>query len=250
MVDYFEEARKQVALDVSGPAEAFNNSENTFVEYRRLPGQRAFKKDSYFFYAACFGKGALLAADACFLDFCRHFLSPKEGIQLFEHRIMTELDAELAKFGQHLNNIHELYLPQKEAFKNFKGSSNFKIELFEEADIKMLYSYPGFNNALQYNLDSARPDVLAAAVFERGKILGLAGASKDSDQFWQIGLDIIPEARERHLGTALVKALAYEIIQRGHIPYYGTWAANIASRRVAHNSGFIPAWVELYSLAL
>ena len=42
--------------------------------------------------------------------------------------------------------------------------------------------------------DDNTPDVLAVAAVSDGEIIGMAGASADSDDFWQIGINVVQEA--------------------------------------------------------
>lgn len=81
--------------------------------------------------------------------------------------------------------------------------------------------------------------------YENGEIAGVAGASNDTDQIWQIGIDVVPEKQKHHVATDIVKIISNEVLKRDKIPYYGTAWSNIASKRVAINSGYKPVWVEM-----
>ncbi len=56
-----------------------------------------------------------------------------------------------------------------------------------------VYEDHRFHMALGYCQEQERKDMLAAAAYENGKIVGAAGASNDTDQIWQIGIDVVPE---------------------------------------------------------
>ncbi|HAV27012.1 MAG TPA: GNAT family N-acetyltransferase, partial [Lachnospiraceae bacterium] len=88
-------------------------------------------------------------------------------------------------------------------------------------------------------------DVIGIAAFRGGDILGMAGASADSAMFWQIGIDVLPEARGLSIGKILVTRLRDEILMRDRVPYYGTATSHMLSQNVAIVSGFRPAWAEL-----
>ena len=77
------------------------------------------------------------------------------------------------------------------------------------------------------------------------RILGMAGASCDSDTMWQIGINVEDIERGNGIGTMLVALLKNEVLKRGKLPYYGTAMSHVASQRVALSAGFVPAWVEL-----
>ena len=87
--------------------------------------------------------------------------------------------------------------------------------------------------------------MIGAAALSDGKILGMAGASADSDTMWQIGIDVVPEARGQRLGVYLVSLLKNEILSRGRLPFYGTAVSHTISQTIAVRSGFRPAWAEL-----
>jgi GNAT superfamily N-acetyltransferase len=122
----------------------------------------------------------------------------------------------------------------------------FTFELVEREEMGALYAHEGFWNALQYDLTHPRPDVLATVAREDGKVVGIAGASEDCASLWQVGMDVLPESRNSGVAAYLVNWLTHEILDRNLVPYYGTASSNIASQRVAHRSGYMPAWVCAY----
>ena len=120
-----------------------------------------------------------------------------------------------------------------------------EIEILEGDAIQKLYSDHRFHMALGYSQDSDLKDMLAVVAYEHGEILGVAAASNDTDQIWQIGVDVVPEKRKQHVATDIVKIISNEILKRDKIPYYGTAWSNIASKRLAINAGYKPVWVEM-----
>ena len=63
----------------------------------------------------------------------------------------------------------------------------------------------------------------------------------------RIGIDVKKEFRGLGIGSECVKALTYEIMAHGAIPYYGTWSGNIASQNVARTTAYRPAWTEMFA---
>ena len=102
--------------------------------------------------------------------------------------------------------------------------------------------------ALGYSQETARRDMLAVVAYEKGEILGVAAASNDTDDIWQIGINVVPESQKRHVATDLVRIISNEVLKREKIPYYGTAWSNIASKRVAMNAGYKPIWVEMKAM--
>ena len=142
---------------------------------------------------------------------------------------------------------HSLYyLPDLAQLAPLATPDSFAYALVERVDIPALYQHEGFHNALGYDVNHPRPDVLAVTAARDGRIVGVAGASADCAQMWQVGMDVLPECRHQGVAAYLVNWLTLEILERGFVPYYGTTSSNIASQRVAHRAGYRPAWISVY----
>ena len=98
--------------------------------------------------------------------------------------------------------------------------------------------------------DDMPKDEIGIGAYKDGKILGMAGATSDSDMMWQIGINVMPDAEGLGIGSMLVAIIKNEILDRGKLPFYGTSMSHIASQRVALAAGFVPAWAELYCEAI
>ena len=88
--------------------------------------------------------------------------------------------------------------------------------------------------------------MLAVSAVLDGNILGMAGASKDSEMMWQIGINVAKNSEGMGIGTYLVTNLKREIMKRDILPFYGTAESHVKSQKVGVQSGFLPAWAELY----
>jgi len=110
-----------------------------------------------------------------------------------------------------------------------------------------VYELGGFRYALQYTLNHERPDMLATVAFKDSVVVGIAGASADSDNLWQIGVGVADGYRRRGIGKSLVAALTEAVIDEGKVPYYSTFPANIASNALAQSLGYWHAWTEIYA---
>ena len=75
--------------------------------------------------------------------------------------------------------------------------------------------------------------------------MGLAGASADCKNMWQIGIDVLPGYRRQKIASALTSRLAVEILNRDIVPFYCCAWSNIGSARNAAASGFRQAWVQV-----
>lgn len=178
------------------------------------------------------GKSIVVSASPDILDIVKPLLYGKDRDEAFSMPFV---------YGHSL-----YYLPDLAHIKPLDSPDGFVYETVEQYDIPALYQYEGFCNAIQYNTNHPRPDVLAALAKKGGHIVGMAGASNDCAMMWQVGMDVLPEYRNYGLAAYLVNRLTLEILNRGYVPYYGTASSNIASQRVAHRAGYCPAWVCAY----
>ena len=116
----------------------------------------------------------------------------------------------------------------------------------EQPDISELYAHKGFSYAIGNDSNHPRPDILAMTAMVDGRIAGIAGASDDCEMMWQVGIDVLPEYRNRGIAAVLTNKLAIEILKRGKIPNYAAATSNVASQRVARRAGYVLAWTGVY----
>lgn len=245
MVDQAEiecELKKLLALDFNCSAEDFDKTENFIAVPKELPGRRIYTLKKAFFSMVTMGRNTVINAHEELHEWLADWSRGKEGIWLFEHHNLMELEGELSRYGQRLWQSHHMFLPKA---RMEEVDMPFDIQWFEQEDIQSLYGKDEFPNALCECFKPERPDVLAVAAMHEGQMVGLAGCSADTKLFWQIGIDVLPEWRGRGIATALVKLLKNEAFRRGAIPFYGTSLSNIGSWKVALGSGFYPMWVEI-----
>jgi GNAT superfamily N-acetyltransferase len=242
-------AVRQLALDYACRTEDFTAKKNTVSVSKRLPGRRAFNDGDKadFFKMATFGGGAVASVSAEILAFTKDLFEKfdgKESAELFGGASVYLLNKKLADYGKTLGACKIYFLP-KTPYKH-TPRNGYIVKVCGEPEIRSeLYKHKGFENALTYRSDGERRDKIAVCVFNGGTVAGMAGASNDSERFWQIGIDVKAEYRRKGLAADLVAALTREVFSRGAVPYYGTWAGNIASQRLALKCGYEPAWTEV-----
>ena len=159
---------------------------------------------------------------------------------LLSIRALHELDAVLARFDARTEHQQLYFLPNSDAAK---PCGDWTLRWYEQDELERFRGDRRFSQALSFVPDM--PDILAVTAEENDTILGMAGASRDGADFWQIGIDVEPFARSRGVASALVAALKQEILRRGALPFYGTAPSHIHSQRVALAAGFAPMWAEL-----
>ena len=118
----------------------------------------------------------------------------------------------------------------------------YEIRIIEPDGFKELYTEQ-WGNALCK--ERKELDILGAGAYDGENLVGLAGASADCKNMWQIGIDVLPGYRRQKIASALTIRLAVEILNRDIVPFYCCAWSNIGSARNAAASGFRQAWVQV-----
>lgn len=227
-----EAVRFQLAVDMNCNEQDFLKDGIIFCEAKINEGRRMFERQSPYLEAATMGKGIVVSADLDILERIKPVLEDKSRDDLFSAPFL---------YGHSL-----YYIPDCKRMRKLPLPEGFTLHVKEGNEIHKLYEFPGFYNAIQYDKNHPRPDVLAIYAMKGNEIAGVAGASIDSKTMWQIGIDVVPSFRNYGLAACLVSNLAVMIMERGIVPYYGTASSNIPSQAVAYRSGFISAWMCTY----
>lgn len=239
---YFEKLLTQLAVDCNCAPEDLRRAENTVTVSAANEGRRRYSPGRPFLMMATAGMGAVITADERLHDFLRGFVRGREGHRLFELGPLTELNAELAKYGMRMAPTHHMFLPCRDVAAE---EDRWPLRWFLDAEIDPFYGDDRFPNAISYpERCPGRPDRIVAAAMDGDTIMGMAGCSEDGPHWQQIGIDVLPAYRSRGLGAWLVTLVKNRVIAMGDVPFYGTAAANIHSQNIALRSGFRPAWVE------
>ena len=241
-----EAAALQLSYDYSCSPEDFFGSISKATLSAVNSRRREITDGPDFFRMAVMGNAAVATADSAILPSIEKIMSLYSGAQLFTGKVQYLLNQELGRFNKTIGDVSVYYLPLT-PYKYYHDHG-FNVRVYEENDIvNVLYRYKGFNNALMYNSSRKRRDVLAVCALNGDEIIGMAGASNDSEKFWQIGIDVLPQYRGLGVAAEIVSALTHQVFMHGAIPYYGTWAGNIPSQNVARKCGYFPVWTEMFS---
>jgi len=232
--DILQIVQKQLAIDLNcSPNDLMNTKDNfIFTEVKNNPGRRPFPRGERHFEMATMGRATVISATPDILEVVKPMLEDKNRDEGFSMPFV---------YGHTL-----AYVPDLKVIKSITPSEGFEFQMVEQEKIPALYTHKGFNNAIGYEINRPRPDVLVWLAKKDGVIVGMTGASADCAKMWQVGIDVLPEYRSRNLAAYLVTQLTFEILNRGYVPYYCTGVSNIASQRVAHRSGYTPVWACAY----
>ncbi len=244
MTDIDSLVRQQFRIDTNC-SEAEENDKTVMINVAAgLPGSRYFGELDTFFRAIIYHGEMYMSADERILEWCRekYSLYRPEWFCKFEN--LRTLDAKLHENGYEIQDTHVYFLPDNDA-QTYEFDVPFKLRWLDEDDIAVFDEREPFRHALGYIPEC--PDVTAvAAITDDGEIAAMAGASRDSDIMWQIGIDVKPGYEHRGLAVYLVTLLKDHILELGRVPFYGTSESHSNSMDVAIRSGFIPSFTEVF----
>lgn len=176
---------------------------------------------------------------------CRELYATANAPWFMETRNLAALNRELAAFGAQIRHARPFFTADQALPVDTMG---FSIQRYTPDAIQQFKGDERFEDA--YGFCETAPDMLGVAALKDGQILGMAGASADSPNLWQIGINVLPEARGQGIAAMLVSLLRNDVLAVGRLPYYGTSISHLESQRVALRSGFLPAWFELVACPL
>ncbi len=158
----------------------------------------------------------------------------------FETPNINALNNMLAEFDLKVCFMAEYFLPDITKLKEL--DCGYELKILQKSDFADLY-IDTWSNCFSFN--NRERDILAVGAYDNGVLIGLAGCSADCESMYQIGVDVLPEYRQKGIASAVTSKLALEILKLGKVPFYCAAWSNIKSTRNAIKCGFRPAWVEL-----
>ena len=193
-----------------------------------------------FCHLVCFRNNLVVSVDEKIKGFIDSFVLDKEGYRCLE--LVSPLAIELEKYNKSIG-LYEAFVPDSTI--NRQVTPNFDLVIYWGDDVKKLYDDKRFGMALSYTTEGKKADAVAVAGYINGKIIGVAGASKDYDKMWCMGYDVVPEHRNKGIATTLGKIITDLILDKGIIPYSTLAWSNIASKNTLINLGYKSAWTAI-----
>jgi hypothetical protein len=219
----------------------------TVVPFEKRPGRRMYPIASKPLLIGSIGSGVVISCDPCRVDWMRSIAAGLDRDDFFEPATIVRINERVAAEGQRLIGPHLRYACSRDRYRP-APSSGFQIELIaDEAVVELAERNPEFPHALSSNQEQPIPVLLATVVRDGNRIIGVAAAAAEANGLWQIGVDVVSDARHHGIGRQIVGLLTEAILEREGVPFYSTGPSNIVSRSVAVSLGFWPAWTELYA---
>ncbi len=233
-------ALEQSALDCACAPSDFAKGEHVVTISRAQAGARRDLSLPHAFDMVSYGSNVVASVREELVPAAGRYLAGRSTQECFAPPALHELGALLAPFGLRIGCQSEYYLPDPARMR--KWDCAYALRVLQREDFCALY-LPQWGNALC----AARReyDVLCVGAYDGDSLAGLAGCSADGERLWQIGIDVLPEYRNRGVARALVSRLAREAFARGKVPFYCAAWSNILSQKTALACGFVPAWVQL-----
>lgn len=148
-------------------------------------------------------------------------------------------------YGQ---TIH--FIPDVKKIQRPLLSNDYSYELLQGNDIQKLRYIEEFDNSLVFDDSGYTSTVIVFLAKKDNEIVGLASASAETNNLWQVGVDVKPEYQKAGIGTRLISNLTIEIMAQGIVPFYSVSVTNIGSQMVANRSGYVPCWIDTYGNTL
>lgn len=233
-------ALKQSAIDYNCKPDDFLKQENIITHSIKDPNARKCMPLPFDCSLISYGNNIVAQTSERLKTLVESYINKYDTAHAFETPHIYALNEKLSEFGLKVCFMAEYYLPDLERLKTL--NCNYELRILHQDDFKNLYTGE-WNNALCKKRKEL--DILGVGAYDGNKLVGLAACSKDCEDMYQIGVDVLPQYRKQGIAAATTSTLATEILKLGKVPYYCTAWCNIKSVRNAIKCGFTPAWVEI-----
>ena len=233
-------ALQQSAYDFGCSPEDFLCNENKIFISTKNDKARAYLSLPLEFDIVSYGSNVVAQVSEQTREITQWYINKYEPCRCFETPNILALNEKLMQFGQKVCFMAEYFLPDVEKLSAL--SCLYETRLLFPCDFEGFYSEQ-WSNALCEKRKHL--DKIAVGAYDGEKLVGLAGASADCENMYQIGIDVLPEYRRQNIACTLTSRLAIEILKLGKVPFYCAAWSNIKSVRNAIKCGFRPAWVQI-----
>ena len=205
---YIDETIKSYLLNrLNCKPEDFEKEGAVFVENN----ERKFP----FLEICTMGQAILVSASGTLIPKIQKLLENKSRDEIFENPFI---------YGQSI-----YYIPDFKLLKKLTIDNSFQYELLEGEETQKLKGISGFENSLAFDKNGNTSTCIVLFARKNHEIIALAGASKENEKMWELGVDVKPEYRRNGLGAVLISNLTYCILEKGVVPFYCASTPNISS---------------------
>jgi GNAT superfamily N-acetyltransferase len=199
-----------------------------------------------FLWMLCFGNAVITKANKQIYDWCKSFVSKHEGFRCFDGTQMAEISRELIKYN-YLISSGQGALPDM-TIKRAAPITDFNIQIFRENEIENVFN--SIDQSEWGMFEPSEAPSLAVAALDKDKIVGVSYADGETDKLWSIGIEVLPEYRQKGLAVALTMEMTNHLLNRNIIPFAtGAWS-NTGARTALFKCGYYPAWSQMDNMNL
>ncbi|MFC1949824.1 GNAT family N-acetyltransferase [Chloroflexota bacterium] len=225
------------------------DEEGVFVyQARENEGRRQFPFREKSLTVVTMGRGVVVSCSPERLRWAKANLGHLARDEIFRAFAIARMEKYVSRDNQSIVGPGLKYICTQDSFQPYASPGRINVSTVEGEQMQELYQTSEFSNALGYRHDPRRPRTVAFVAKYEGRIVGIAAASADCDEMWQVGVDTLSNYRGHGIGKALVSMITRTLFGKGKLPYYSTQLSNIISRRLATSLGYWPAWVDLYAI--
>lgn len=233
-------AMKQSAVDIGCQTEDFMKTANIIVPFKLGTTAKKYYSEPIGCNFISYGNNVVVGSCDALSDIVYKYIKNHDFYHCFETPNTTWLNKQLLMRQHTIWLQAEYFLPDLNNLPSF--TCNYEIRVLDHDGFEH-YFLPQWSNAICG--DRKYLNNLGIGGFDGGKLIGLAGCTEDSEDMWQVGIDVLPEYRREGIAAALTSRLTVEILERGKIPFLNTAWSNIRSSRSAIKCGYIPSWIEM-----
>jgi hypothetical protein len=241
-----EKLYKTLSKDFCCETENFINPGLYITKFSEKEGRRKFPVSSKHFSFISINNSLVVCTAEKNYDWCLQSFEGMSKQDFFSPQNMVCIEEKIKEDGSGLRGPEFKFICEATQTER-PLKTDYMVDIYYKDEIHKLYRFKNFQNALTYKKDLQRDDEIALTITHRGKIIAIAGASSDSEDLWQIGLDVKEKYRDMGIGKFLLNLITKNIIKLRKIPYYSTTVWNIPSMNLALYSGYKLLWVEYYS---
>ncbi len=232
---------KQLAIDYGCTVEEIHSKDNILKPMSFNEKARPVTDDDCMLRILVYNEKLVIMADGKIMDWCRDVLMKGAPMWYTEPDNLIRINDKLKEYGHCLADVHHYYIPDGIT----PIDERFETKYYEGDAIKQFENDDRFGEAVLFDEDT--PDMIAVCAMEGDNILGMAGATADSEDMWQVGVNVTDEGAGKMVGTYVITQLKNKVLSMGKLPFYGTVESHIKSQRVAIRSGFMPVFLEMFS---
>lgn len=192
---------KQLAIDFCTDVNSILSKENVFTEYKQLEGRRIFKEGECYFKAASVNGKIVASGRKDIIQWAREKFKTENGAWFMDMGCLHKVEEGLLRFQCRIGQAHPFYIATE---KSDVDTKDYDIKIFIGDELEQFRGDKRFGEAFIF--DGLPKDEIGIGAYKDGRLLGMAGATSDSDRMWQIGINVMPEAEGLGIGTMLVPA--------------------------------------------